>query len=301
MDDLFQAILVMMSLSLAVGILSAVLVGPSKLGPGNLDPGKKMASTRQGQGVVLMLTIVVTCMFAFLFYSAGRLYWAKWIDDSAVIVWSNFTPLLAAIAAGIVYRLPNTPHWRQSLLAMSLGFASLATVLWPFVGVWLRPPPEGGDEVFRGITLQTSWATCSPCAAATFLRAGGIEASEKELIPLCLTDESGTPTLGLFRGVKWMANRHHRDVQALTLSLDQLESENIWPVLIMVELPISGVDDPRYADQWGWVPGLGHSVVLLGKNSRGGFVVADPAVGAEIWTRADLEVLWHGNAIRFRE
>ena len=61
---------------------------------------------------------------------------------------------------------------------------------------------------------------------------------------------------------------------------------------------MTGVEDPRYADEWGWIPGTGHSVVALAANGDG-VIVGDPAVGREYWKREDLEVLWRGEMIRF--
>ena len=72
-----------------------------------------------------------------------------------------------------------------------------------------------------------------------------------------------------------------------------------WPVLLAVQLP-HGVDDRRYADQWGWIPGMGHSVVALGRTPDGGIIVGDPAGGLERWTEADLKVLWHGAGVRVK-
>ncbi|WP_146526844.1 cysteine peptidase family C39 domain-containing protein [Novipirellula artificiosorum] len=253
---------------------------------------------RSGQSTILALTIAVSAMFAFLFYAAGRLYWARWIPDSAVIAWSNLTPLFAAAATGWVFRLPNTPLWRRATLAGLLGLACLAAVLWPFLGIWLRPTLPAGHKVVRGITRQTSWATCSPAAASTFFRFSGIEATEAALIPLCLTDASGTPTLGLYRGVKRIANQQGRDAQAVLMSMDELEKNHAWPLLIMVKLPEAGFRESTYVTEWGWVPGLGHTVVILGRNEEGHYAIGDPAVGAELWSAADLNVLWHGDAIR---
>ncbi|TWT83236.1 hypothetical protein CA13_47010 [Planctomycetes bacterium CA13] len=282
MDDLGIATATILSLSLVVGLVCG----------GRFYP-------QEGQKPILAITLVVSAMFAFLFYAAGRLFWARWIENSAVIEWSNWTPLLAAAAAGWVFRLPQTPLWRRVGLSLLLGLAAVLAGLWPFLGIWLRPATPAGHQLAQGITLQTSWATCSPAAASTFLRAGGIEATEQDLIPLCLTDSSGTPTLGLYRGVKLMANQNGRDVQAVSMTLDQLESDDDWPVLIMVKLPEFGVDLSLYADQWGWIPGLGHTVVALGRTPQGHFVIGDPSVGRELWTRENLEVLWHGDAIRF--
>ena len=122
---------------------------------------------------------------------------------------------------------------------------------------------------------------------------------ERDLVPLCLTDRSGTSTLGLYRGVKKVASENHLDVEIVDSSLDQLLEANDWPVLLAVKLPY-GVEDPRYARDWGWIPGTGHSVVALGRLPGGRVVVGDPSVGIEAWSREDLELLWHGVGLRLR-
>ena len=280
MSNLLFAMAVMLALAAVLGVLAARFY------------------PRHPQTRILALTLVLVGMFAFLFYAAGRLYWAAVIEDSAVIVWSNWTPLLAAIAAGWTARLPGIPVWRRAIFSGALAVASVTAVAWPILGVILRPPPVGGNVWQDSVARQTSWATCSPAAAATLLRAEGIQASERELIPLCLTDNAGTPTLGLYRGIKLMAERAGRSVIVVQSTVDELLQSKPWPILLPVELPESGVEDPRYVEEWGWVPGLGHSVVALGQTDQGEVIIGDPSIGFEAWTEKDLRVLWHGGGIR---
>ncbi|MEO9592753.1 peptidase C39 [Rhodopirellula bahusiensis] len=254
----------------------------------------------KGQRVMLCLSLAVLAMIYFLFYASGQLFWAKWVPDSAAIIYTNFASIFAALAAGWALRLPKTPAWRRGILAVLLGMGSAAAILWPLLSIAIRPAPDGGDQWKNGVAMQTSWATCSPAAAATLYRAEGIKVSESDLIPLCLTDSSGTPTLGLYRGIKLVADREGRSVEVLDETLDEMWSGNDWPVLMAVKLPY-GVDDRRYADQWGWIPGMGHSVVAFGLTSDGQrMLVGDPSVGLEQWSKDDLRVLWHGDGVRVR-
>jgi len=281
MTDILIAIAVMIAISLIAVLLTA-----------------KIFYTDKGQRTMLGLAASVLAMVYFLFYGSGQLIWARIVPSSAAIIYTNVAAIFAALAAGWAWRLPKTPTWRRAGLSLLLGGASLAAICWPLLSIAVRPPPVGGDDWENGVAMQTSWATCSPAAAATLFRAEGIEASERELIPLCLTDSSGgTPTLGLYRGVKLIAQQHERSVTLVDPTLSKLISDDDWPVLIAVELPF-GVEDRRYADQWGWIPGMGHSVVALGRTEDGGFIVGDPSVGLEIWTEDDMRLLWHGNGIR---
>ncbi len=251
----------------------------------------------KGQRTMLLLTLAVLSAIYFQFYAAGQLFWAEWVSSSAAIIYTNMAAVLAALAAGWAWRLPKIPPLRRAVLTLLLSLMCLATLLWPLLSIAVRPPPLGGNRWHNGVAMQTSWATCSPAAAATLFRALNIDTSEAELVPLCLTDSSGTPTLGLYRGVKLIAQREARATQIVNRSLDKLLTANAWPVLLAVELPY-GTEDRRYAEQWGWIPGMGHSVVVLDRTPDGGVLVADPSVGLERWTVADLRLLWHGDGIR---
>jgi hypothetical protein len=250
-----------------------------------------------GQWTMLGLTVSTFAMVIFLLYGSGQLFWARVIPVSAAIIYSNFAAIFAAMAAGWAWRLPSVPQWRRATLATLLSISSVVAILWPLLSIALRPPPLGGSQWSQGVALQTSWATCSPAAAATLFRGEGITVSEAEMIPLCLTDYAGTPTLGLYRGIKLIANRHDRRVVLLDGGLTRLVADDDWPVLLSVRLPF-GVEDRRFVEQWGWIPGMGHSVVVLGRTNEGDFIIGDPAVGLEIWSKADLDLLWAGVGMR---
>jgi len=250
-----------------------------------------------GQRTMLGLAVSTFAMIIFLLYGSGQLFWARVFPVSAAIIYSNFAAIFAAMAAGWAWRLPSTPTWRRAILATLLSISSVIAILWPLLAIVLRPPPAGGDQWSRGVAMQTSWATCSPAAAATLFRGEGITVSEAELIPLCLTDYAGTPTLGLYRGVRLIANQHGREVKLLDGGLPRLIADDDWPVLLSVRLPF-GVEDRRFVEQWGWIPGMGHSIVVLGRTSDGRFVIGDPAAGLEFWSEADLDLLWQGVGMR---
>ncbi|WP_442506068.1 peptidase C39 [Novipirellula sp. SH528] len=280
-NDLTVAIAVMTVIAIACGMFAAFY-----------------AYSTKGQRTILCLTLAVFAMVYFLFYGSGQLFWAKLVPVSAAIIYTNFAAIFAALAAGWAWRLPNTPRWRRGSLATLLALSSLAAINWPLLSMAVRPPPQGGDDWENGVAMQTSWATCSPAAAATLFRAEGIDVAESQMIPLCLTDSSGTPTLGLYRGVKLISQQHDRTVEVLDETHAELLAKDDWPVLLAVELPY-GVEDRRYANQWGWIPGMGHSVVALGKRPDG-IVIADPSVGLELWNERDLQVLWHGSGMRVK-
>ena len=283
MTDIFSAIAIVLFASIFLGVLVAWSERP------------------EGYWRVTAMAILLLGAFGNVFYSTGRIIWAKYIPHSAVIVWANLIPIAAAIAAGLAFRLPNTPRWRQFLSSGMLGLLSIGTVFWPLQGFILRPPQPGGNVWKQDVAMQTSWSSCSPAAAATLLRANGIDVNESDLVTARLTDSRGTVSLGLYRGIKLYADANGFDVEIVPESLEELYLDDEWPVLLMVRLPRSGVDDPRYENNWGWIPGLGHSVVALGRTSKGGIVIGDPSIGRELWTDRDMQVLWHGEGIRLRK
>ncbi|PAY17526.1 peptidase C39 [Rhodopirellula sp. SM50] len=280
--DLFVAIVVMSVVSLGSGLLAGLY-----------------AYSDKGQRTTATLAIAVLATVIFLFYASGQLFWARFVPSSAAIIYTNLAAIFAALAAGWAWRLPNVTAWRRLIMSVLLAAGSLAAITWPLLSIALRPPPVGADRWNHGVAMQTSWATCSPAAAATLFRAERIDVSESEMIPLCLTDSSGTPTLGLYRGVKLIAEKNGRELEIVDGTIDDLLSDDDWPVLLAVELPY-GVEDRRYVEQWGWIPGMGHSVVAFGRAPTGGLLIGDPSVGLERWSTADLDVLWHGAGLRVK-
>jgi MFS family permease len=282
MGDIWLAVAVMTLIAAGAGLIAA-----------------RFLSTDQGQRVMLLLALAILSTILFLVYLAGQLFWARIVPSSAAIIYTNLAAVTAALAAGWAARLPRTPAWRRTIMSLALAGAALAFILWPILSIALRPPPEGQNKWEGPVAMQSSWATCSPAAAATLLTAAGIPTSERDMIPLCLTDYDGTPTLGLYRGIKLVAARNNRQVEIVDAGLDRLIAADDWPVLAAVRLP-RGVDDPRFEQEWGWIPGMGHSVVILRRTDEGEFLVADPAVGLELWSESKLQTLWQGSGLRVR-
>jgi MFS family permease len=282
----------MLDIWTAVAVMTLVAAGAALVSARFLSPDT-------GQRVMLFLALSIVATIFFLLYFAGQLYWARIVPSSAAIIYTNLAAVFAGLGVGWAWRMPRTPRWRRICMALIMAGAALAAILWPLLSIALRPPPEGQNKWAGPVAMQTSWATCSPAAAATLLTAEGIPVSEREMIPLCLTDSDGTPTLGLYRGLKLVASRNDRQVEITDRSLKRLLQEGDFPVLAAVRLPF-GVDDQRFEQEWGWIPGMGHSVVILSRTPDGEFVIADPAVGLELWTESKLETLWQGNGLRVR-
>ena len=73
------------------------------------------------------------------------------------------------------------------------------------------------------------------------------------------------------------------------------------PVLLCCQLSRDDAKAvPEYV-QAGWIPGTAHSVVYFGSvdsNGRALHVIGDPSQGFEVWTSADLSVLWTGEGLQ---
>ena len=245
--------------------------------------------------VAVAVAALLTCAFivGFVRFAADHLLLAGLLPFSNVVVLGDWLPPAVALLAGLAWQRIPGRAWRKGLLVVPLvllcGFRSANTLFGP------TPPMD--DRWKRGVCLQTSQASCSAAAAATLLKAHGIDANEAEIARLCLTREAGTPTHGLYRGLKLKTKDSPWDVEAFRGDLKSLRRER-GPVILSVRLdPGPGVDE-RYARLWGWTPGVNHTVVFFGFRDDGKTEVGDPAVGRENWRVEDLAVLWHGEGLR---
>ncbi len=246
--------------------------------------------------VPLLLVLSIVLALGLLYGTKDRLAWARWLPFSATIIYSNIAVLALAIAAGLAFRLPNRPRWRQVLSATVLALLAIATLVQPLAQPILRPTVGGDVWTDDGVCIQTQPATCSSAAAATLLVTVGIPATEAQMVLWNLNDSSGTASLGLWRGLSLATIGTAWHPRVFTGDVEQLLATGPWPAVLAVGLPPEGAD-PMYQEQHGWAPGFRHSVVLFGVRPDGVVEIGDPSVGREWWTQDDLRVLWRGDAI----
>jgi hypothetical protein len=248
-----------------------------------------------GQQVALAASVVA----ALLYYVSTLWYdvrMARWLPVSNLVIVGNWLPLIAAALAALVWRQLEVQPARRALCLAGLGSAALLSMVYPLLGA----APECRDRWDKlGTCLQSTERTCSPAAAATLLRQHGIAATEQEMAELCLTRE-GTSWLGLFRGLKLKTAGTPYDVEVVACTASQLEDFRGQPLLLSVGLPRGGQHDPAYTHEFGWQPGVNHSVVLLRYDAAGNALVADPALEMcrEYWSPEMLDTLWRGYAFR---
>jgi hypothetical protein len=212
---------------------------------------------------------------------------------SNLVVVGNWSPLLVAMLAGLIWWRVPAPTLRRVGIVGALVIACLVAIYTPI----LSAAPRMQDRWDRGVCLQTSRASCSPAAAATLLNTYRIKTTEQEMAMLCLTSDKGTSTHGLWRGLKLKTAGTGYDVYMFDGGTIE-DLRGMGRALLTVELKRGAKVDPIYERSWGWMPGVPHTVVLLGFPSPGQVRIADPAFGTETWAIEDLALLWHGVGAR---
>jgi hypothetical protein len=126
----------------------------------------------------------------------------------------------------------------------------------------------------------------------------GIEATEQEMAELCLT-RHGTNWMGLYRGLKNKTAGTAWDVEVSTCSAMELQALN-QPAILSVGLPSAGNLDRSTQAEFGWTPGVRHSIVLLSFTRDDLVDIVEPTagVGRERWTVANLHEFYLNQCVR---
>jgi hypothetical protein len=242
--------------------------------------------------------LAILIVSAMVLYS--RLLWqntalAQWLPYSNLIVIGNWFPLFLAALAGVVIEMRRLAWLRRAAVVTVLGgFASFAVLL-PLAG---QAPPCGKQWADFGGCQQTTPYTCSPASAATLLQLHGIAATEQEMAELCLT-RRGTSWLGLYRGLKLKTQGTAWDVELVRCSATEVSQHTDRPMIMEVGLEADTPIDAAFRSEFGWVPGVRHSVVLLASTDRRLHVLdPSPQIGREEWNDESLHLLWRGHGLR---
>lgn len=249
----------------------------------------KASSTRKFN--IISLT-TIGAIFLYSAFLADSSCLASLLPFSSLVILGNWFPLMTAFLAGLGWQ--KIPGMRKLFFLLPL----LLVCLYCAYGFFLEATPEYCDNWKDGVCLQSSEASCGPACAATLLKFYHIESNEEEMTTLCLTRNSGTRLYGLYRGLKIKTAKTRWEVEIFTWTLDELRAKGDFPVILLVRLEKNGKVDPRYQNEWGWIPGVTHIVLFYGFKENGKVEIGDPAVGRECWHVNDLRVLWHGQGIR---
>jgi hypothetical protein len=255
-------------------------------------------AARSHQPLFLDLAAIVTVLglFAYIHWVWYNPRLAELLPFSNLIVVGNWLPLFSAALAGLVWgRLTHVPL-RRSIVAGALVLAGTLAAVFPLLG---RTPKCGERWDKLGTCLQTTNHTCSAACAAMLLKKHGIAAQEQEMAELCLT-RRGTSWQGLYRGLKLKTAGTDWDVEVCQGPVEAVARHCGGPLILSVGLAAGAPPNPEFTREFGWVPGINHSVVLEGFRPGGAVIIADPSqeMAREHWDRETLATLWRGTALR---
>lgn len=248
----------------------------------------------------LQLNVFAILMLAVLAgYLTGGWYrpWiVSFLPVSSLVILGNWLPIWAASFAAVVYAQRGLAEYRRASLAAIIFATGVYSALYPVLGEAPRCAVAWDKD---GNCLQTTDHTCSAACAATLLGQVGIRSSEQEMADLCLTRE-GTNWLGLYRGLKLKTQGTDYDVEVYSGDLDSLRKLPSGPMIVSVGLTKSSAADTAFTREFGWVPGVNHSVILKGFDQNGSAVIADPTLArcSESWAPETMELLYRGVAFR---
>ncbi|MCA9141231.1 MAG: hypothetical protein H6823_11820 [Planctomycetaceae bacterium] len=225
-----------------------------------------------------------------------RVSLAEAIPFSNLIVVANWFPIFAAFLVALAWQRIPGGSFRRGLSGVSLNLAAWFAVVYPLLG----ESPSCGDIWMGGeYCVQTTDYTCTAASAASLLRVCDIAATEQEMADLCLTRQ-GTTWQGLYRGLKLKTQGTEWDVRVVRGDAERLIASASSPLILSVGLAAGAEVDGAYEREFGWTPGLRHTVLLLGPRVAGRVEIVDPnpAIGRESWTVEELTLLYRGSAMQ---
>ncbi|MCA9122981.1 MAG: hypothetical protein H6822_02985 [Planctomycetaceae bacterium] len=225
-----------------------------------------------------------------------RVALAELFPFSNLIVVANWFPIFAAFIIGLAWKRIPGGHCRRCLPSLALYLTAWFAVVTPILGESPRC-----DDVWTedGFCAQSTEHTCTAASAASLLRLCGIEATEQEMADLCLT-RTGTTWQGLYRGLKLKTEATDWDVSVVRGDVGDLVAASSSPMILSVGLEWGREVDGAYEREFGWAPGLRHSVLMLSADGADRVEIADPNpdIGREIWTVDELSLLYRGPALQ---
>jgi len=275
-------------LYLALAVLLVLSAGLFWLGMGVGRRGSRWAAS----GVGLAATVLLV-LFALTIH--GKLLVARWLPFSGAIVLGNWIPLLAAVLCGVLAGRKGVARWRRAVFSVGLLGLAWFSVLLNFAPTTL---PAENRWTADGVCLQSSDASCSACAAATLLRHYGIDASEEEMVRLSLTRRGGTPSLGLYRGLKLKTRGTPWGVEVVRCRFEELLEGSGGPVVLRMRLPNDPHTYPEWLERIALAPDAGHAMVLYGPSGDGRVLIGDPSEGLRRWSAEDVKARWRGEGLR---
>ncbi len=276
-------------LQIAIAVMSLLSIGVFFLGRrffGSLSPFQ------------LNLAAVLALVVLGAYLSSGwyRPWLVAWLPLSSLIVLGNWLPLWAAGFAAIVDSQQGLAASRRMALAVAIFMTGTYSAIYPVLGEAPRCSNAWDKD---GNCMQTTDHTCSAACAATLLHRVGITATEQEMAELCLTRE-GTNWQGLYRGLKLKTQGTPYDVQICSGGISELRRLESGPMIVSVGLQQFASSDTAFTREFGWVPGVNHSVIVRYFDQNGSAIIADPTQArcTESWAPETMDMLYRGVAFR---
>jgi hypothetical protein len=182
--------------------------------------------------------------------------------------------------------------WGSTRTAKTMSLGSLLVML--FAMLWVLCPGLFGRIPSCGVTspstcIQTTDASCAPTCAAALMRLNGIGTTEREMVDLCLTSNSGTYNLGLYRGLKRKASQAGLDVRVV----------KSFPPKGPAVLSFSDWKEPSPGEKKLGIIGTSHAVLFL-DSCPSGYRIADPYTGKiDLWTHEEVGATINGEFYGF--
>jgi hypothetical protein len=240
----------------------------------------------------LILLLCIALAMAYVLLARDSAWQIMCMPFTNTIIYGKWLFIIASFMAGLLSSSGIVrPLSRLILIPAMLFVGSM-----DFGEYVLFPKPPVGNIFIDSVIGQSSDATCSPAACATFLRLYHVEVLEKQMVEACLTTQNGTPNQGIWRALKMYVP------DGYVVSVARFKDYQKLPFPLLVNMKLKNGDDNsgRYYGQWGWRPGVPHTVVLLGYADNGKLLVADPATGMDIWDYQILDALWNKVGFFFR-
>ncbi len=278
MGDLYLGLLVLAVLDTAMFVVSRAI-------------GRRVSS--HGRNAIAVFSF--TAILAYAAFLWDQTVLARLLPFSNLVVVGNWYLPAAGFLGGLASTQVSSAKWRRWLAVGGLQFAAVVTAILPLIG---SAPRCGNQWDHTGVCFQTTNQTCSAASAATLLKMHGIEATEQEMAEVCLT-RNGTNWMGLYRGLKKKTAGTDWDVEVSTCSANELHALH-RPAILSVGLPLTGNLDLRTQAEFGWTPGVRHSIILLGFTEDDLVDIAEPTagVGRERWTVSNLHEFYLGQCVR---
>jgi predicted double-glycine peptidase len=246
--------------------------------------GRRITRRTQQHHHILILLACIALAMAYVSLARDSAWQIMFMPFTNTIVYGKWLFIIVAFAAGLLSSSGIIRPFSKLFLIPALLFVGSMD----FGEYVLYPKPPIGNIVIDSIVGQSSDATCSPAACATFLRLYHVKVLEKQMVEACLTTRNGTPNQGIWRALKMYVPDGYKVSVARFKDYHSLP----FPVLVNLKLKEGDINSGRYSGQWGWRPGIPHTVVLLGHADNGKLLVADPATGMDVWDYQILDVLW---------